>query len=143
MIKVYIKKQTNYPLKAMDIKKNIASFFKERGIVSDAVVSIALVGEKKMLDIGKKYLKDNKVHNVLSFTADEVKNLPARLDSAKRAGRQGKFVYPPGELLNLGEIVVCYPTAVEEAKKEGKLVKSKILELIEHGAEHLMGEHHE
>lgn len=134
MIKVYIKKQTNYPLKAKDIKKNIASFFKERGIVSDAVVSIALVGENKMLDIGKKYLKDSKVHNVLSFTAEEVKNLPA--------GRQGKFVYPPGGLLNLGEIVVCYPRAVEDAKKEGKLVKSKVLELIEHGAEHLMGIHH-
>ncbi len=128
MIKVYVKKQTNYPLKAKDIKKNIASFFKERGIVSDAVVSIALVGENKMLDIGKKYLKDSKVHNVLSFTADEVKN---------------KFIYPPGELLNLGEIVICYPKAVEEAKREGKMVKSKVLELIEHGADHLMGIHHE
>ncbi|MFV1917742.1 MAG: rRNA maturation RNase YbeY, partial [Patescibacteria group bacterium] len=128
MIKVYVRKQTNYPIKASVIKRNLISFFKERGIVSDAVVSVVIVGEKKMLDIGRKYLKDNNVHNVLSFTADE--------------GR-GDFVYPPGEHINLGEIVVCYPKAAEEAKGEGKRIDEKVSELLEHGALHLMGIHHD
>ena len=127
MIKVYVKKQTNYPIKATEIKSNLASFFKKSGIVSDSVVSVALVGEKKMLDIGRKYLKDNMMHNVLSFTSDEVK---------------GEFVYPPDEKINLGEIIVCYPIAVEEAKAEGKRIDDKVHELVEHGAEHLMGIHH-
>lgn len=127
MIKIYVKKQTNYPIKATDIKKNLVSFFKKKGIVSDATATVVLVGEKKMLDIGKKYLKDSKVRNVLSFTSDEAKK---------------KFVYPPHELLNLGEIVVCYPKAVEEAKAEAKRIDIKVMELIEHGAKHLMGEHH-
>jgi len=67
------------------------------------------------------------VHNILSFTSDEVK---------------GEFIYPPDEKINLGEIIVCYPIAVEEAKAENKRIDDKVHELIKHGAEHLMGIHH-
>jgi probable rRNA maturation factor len=127
MIKVYVKKQANYPIKASEIKHNLKDFFKKQGIVSDAQVSVAIVGEKKMLDISKKYLKDNKVHNVLSFTHE---------------GSKGEFVYPPGERIDLGEIIVCYPKAIEEAQSESKKVADKINELIRHAGMHLMGIHH-
>ena len=127
MIKVYVKKQSNYPVKATEVKKKIRSFLNKRGIVSDCEVSIALVTKRRMLDLSKKYLKDNTVHSVLSFTADEVKH---------------KFVYPEDKIY-LGEIIVCYPKAFEEARKEGKRINEKVNELLEHGALHLMGVHHE
>ena len=127
MILVDITKQSNYPVSATKIKKKLVDFFVKRGIVSDAEVSVAIVGEKKMLEIGKKYLKDNKLHNVLSFTPDEAK---------------GVFVYPPDGKVHLGEIILCYPLAVEEAKRENKLIEDKALELVEHGAMHLLGIHH-
>ena len=127
MIKVYVKKQANYPIKASEIKNNLKDFFKKQGIVSDAQVSVAIVGKKKMLDISKKYLKDNKIHNVLSFTHE---------------GSKGEFVYPPGERIDLGEIIVCYPKAIEEAQSESKKVADKINELIRHAGMHLMGIHH-
>lgn len=127
MIKVYVKKQSNYPIKASEIKKILKEFLEKQGLVSEAQVNVALVGEKRMLDISKKYLKDSKVHNILSFTADEVK---------------GKFLYPPKALIQLGEIIICYPKVVEEAKNEGKRIGEKIKELSEHGAMHLMGIHH-
>ena len=126
MIKVYVKKQSRFPIKSSLIKKHLSTFLKERGIVSDCLVSIALVGEKRMLDISRRYLKDKKVHSVLSFTEDELKDL---------------FIYPPDKIY-LGEIIVCFPKAIEEAKKEGKKIDEKIVELIEHGALHLMGIHH-
>lgn len=126
MIKVYVKKQSSFPIKSTDIKKQLSTFLKERGMVSDCLVSIALVGEKKMLDISDRYLKDKKVHNVLSFTEDEMKD---------------KFIYPPDKIY-LGEIIICFPKAVEEAKNEGKRIDRKVVELIEHGALHLMGIHH-
>lgn len=127
MVKVNITKQSNYPIKVTDIKKKLAKFFIDNGIVSDAEVSIAIVGEAKMLSIGKVYLKDGKLHNVLSFTPTEVKN----------------FVFPPDGLMHLGEIVVCYPEAVKEANLENKLVDDKVYKLIEHSALHLLGIHHE
>jgi len=128
MIKVAVTKQTNYPVSPKKIKDSLKDFFTKQGIVSDAEVSVAIVGEKKMLELGRKYLNDKNLHNVLSFTADEV---------------SGKFMYPPDDKIHLGEIIVCYPVVVREAKKEGKLIEEKVLELVEHGAWHLLGIHHD
>lgn len=128
MVKVLITKQSNYPVTVAPIKKKLADFLVKSGIVSDAEVSIALVGEAKMLELSKKYLKDKNLHNVLSFTPSEVK---------------GNFVYPPNDIIQLGEIVVCYPQAVKEAKEENVLIDERVYELIEHGALHLLGIHHE
>ena len=82
-----------------------------------------------MLALAKKYLHENEVlHNVLSFPfmeADET------------------FREPPDNIIHLGDIVICYPKVVEEAGKEGKLIDEKVLELVTHGALHLLGKHHE
>lgn len=131
MAKIYVKKQSNYPIKASEIKKYLTSFINKRGIVSDYELSIAIVGEKKMLDLSRKYLKDNKVHNVLSFSEDEI-----------RKRKKERFVYPTDKLF-LGEIIVCYPKVFEEARQEGKRINEKVNELLEHGVLHLMGIHHE
>jgi probable rRNA maturation factor len=129
MIKVIVEKQSSYPISSPKIKKLLRDFLKDNGIVSDSSVAVAIVGEKTMLKLGKKYLKEkgNDVHNVLSFPSVETKE---------------KFVYPPNEGFNLGEIVICFPKAVEEAKKENVLIEEKIFELVEHGALHLIGVHH-
>lgn len=126
MIKVNVSKQSNYPVKTPVIKKRLSDFFLSQGIVSDAEVSVAIVGEAKMVEIDKKFLKDKKLHNVFSFTPSESKG----------------FVYPPDGLLHLGEIVVCYPVALSEAKMENVLIDDKVCELVEHGALHLLGIHH-
>jgi len=127
MIKVLITKQSNYPIKTPLVKKKLADFFTKQGIVSDAEVSVAIVGEKKMMELGNKFLKDKKLHNVLSFVSGEIK---------------GEFIYPPNGVIQLGDIVVCYPLAVAEAIEENVLVDERVYELIKHGAMHLMGIHH-
>ncbi len=127
MVKVFVTKQSNYPVDAMSIKKKLANFFVKSGIVSDAEVSVAIVGEKRMTELGRKYLKDGKLHNVLSFTPTEAK---------------GNFMYPPGGPIHLGEVIVCYQEAVREAKAENILIDERVYTLIEHGAMHLLGIHH-
>ena len=128
MIKVSVVKQSNYPVSTPALKKKLSEFFMKNGITSDAETSVVIVGEAKMRETSRKYLKDGSLHNILSFTPDEVRE---------------KFEYPPDAALQLGEIIVCYPVAVVEAKKEGKLVNEKIYELVEHGGKHLLGLHHE
>jgi rRNA maturation RNase YbeY len=128
MITVSVTKQSNYPVNVSTVKKKLAAFFSKNGIVSDAEVNVVIVGEKKMMDIGNKYLKDKKLHNVLSFVPSEVK---------------GGFVYPPDGIIHLGEIFICYQQAVREAQQENVLIDERVYELIEHGALHLLGIHHE
>jgi ssRNA-specific RNase YbeY (16S rRNA maturation enzyme) len=55
----------------------------------------------------------------------------------------GKFVSAPDSIIHLGDIIICYPKVVSEANSEGKLIDDKAIELIEHGALHLLGIHHE
>jgi len=128
MIKVLITKQSNYPVKVTLVKKRLSDFLAKNGIVSDADVSIAIVGEKKMMEIGTKYLKNKKLHSVLSFVPNEAKE---------------RFVYPPDGKIYLGEIIVCYPQAVREAEAENVLINERVYKLAEHGALHLLGVHHE
>lgn len=127
MISVLVTKKGNYPVNSPKVKKALRDFFKKNGIISDAEVSVSIVGEKQMLDLCKKYLNDNSLHNVLSFTEEETER---------------KFVYPPDKIY-LGEIIICYPLVLEEAKKERKLIDEKAIELLVHGGEHLLGRHHE
>jgi len=134
MIKVSVIKQSNYPVSVTVIKKKLSAFLQKKGIVSDAEISVTIVGEKKMMNIGTKYLKDKKLHNVLSFTPGEERFV---------YGKAASFAYPPDGIIHLGEIIVCYPKAVEESKGENVLIDEKVYELIEHGAMHLLGIHHE
>lgn len=126
MIQINVVKQSNYPVSSVKIKKFLQKFFADHGIVSDAEVTVSFVGEKEMLVLAKKYYKDNKLHNVFSFVESEVKN----------------FTTNKKDRINLGETVVCFPVALEEAKKENKLIEEKVLELIGHSALHLLGIHH-
>lgn len=129
MIRVNVKKQAHYPVNAKKLKDSLRNFFQTQGIVSEAEVSVAIVGKPKMLEYAKDYLqeKGDSPHNVLSFTPDGVK---------------GKFIYPPDGQLHLGEIVICFPKLLEEAKEEGVLIDEKAIELVLHAATHLMGIHH-
>lgn len=52
------------------------------------------------------------------------------------------FVDVPDGTMRLGDIIVSYPEAVEEATEENKMVDEKICELVLHGLEHLLGNHH-
>lgn len=130
MIKVYIKKQSNYPVSAIKLRKRLTKVFKDHGVVSDSVVYVTIVGKDKMLSLARKYLNEKDVlHNVLSFPESEVKS---------------EFVYPPEQdsIVRLGEIILCFPKIVEEAQQENKLIDEKAIELAEHGALHLLGIHH-
>ena len=127
MVKINVSKQSNYPVSGVKVRKFLQEFFKNNGIVSNAECHVSFVGEAKMKDLGKKYYKkDNRIHNVFSFVESEVPEWKH-----------------PKDTMYLGEIVVCFPVVLKEAKAEGKLIEEKVLELVGHSALHLLGIHHE
>lgn len=127
MVKVNVSKQSNYPVSGVKVRKFLQDFFKQNGIVSEAECHVSFVGEAKMKALGKKYYrKDSKIHNVFSFVESEVSDF--------------KHV---DKIMHLGEIVVCFPIVLKEAKIENKLIEEKVLELVGHSALHLLGIHHE
>ncbi len=129
MIRIYVKKQGNFAVSASMIKRALKELFLKEGIVSNADVNILIVGKLRMEKLGRKYLHKNEpVHNVLSFVEEETPKI---------------FINPPDDIMHLGDIAVCFPIAAKEAGKEGVLVEEKVIELLTHGAYHLLGRHHE
>lgn len=138
MINVLVSADSRFPVCRPKIRETVKKLLLQKRITSDVEVSVLICGARKSRELAKKYLNDDKPHNVLSFPlADEGEEL------VFPTGRMVKgFVEFQNGLLVLGDIVVCYSLAQEEANTDNVLVIEKICELVEHGLLHLLGEHH-
>lgn len=124
--KVYIFVESRYKLNRKRIKSAVASVLEEQKVFSPLEVSIAIVGDRKMKSLNKKYRQKDTTTNILSFPLSEGEN--TRL---------------PGDLLRLGDIVISYPQVIREAAREEMLIDDRVEELVRHGMLHLLGLHHE
>ena len=131
MIKILIHTDTRYPVNRKIIRKAVFDVFAKNKITGDAEVSVAVVGERKMKDLSGKYLSDSKNHEVLTFALEDITNA------------KGGFINPPDEILRLGDVVLCWPQVLSLAAKDDVLVDDEVYFLASHGAEHLLGKHHE
>jgi probable rRNA maturation factor len=50
---------------------------------------------------------------------------------------------PPGETVHLGEVIVSYPKAVEQAAERNRAVEDELALLVVHGVLHLLGHDHD
>ena len=128
MISVSVFKGGNFPVNTKKLKEVVTNTLEANGIVSDCVVDVAIVGEKKMEELNEKYYKDEVyMHPVFTFPDNEGPD----------------FNFPPDSKLHLGQIVISYPMAVESANEKNKMIDDVIGELAEHSCFHLLGIHHE
>lgn len=134
MLRILVTSQSRYPIDAKALKNRVKVLLVERG-VADAEVSVALVGTRKMKDLGKKYLgeaENSPIHEVLSFP-----NVSTNVTSSV------EFVLPERTRLQLGDIIICYPEARKIAIKRNRMMDDVVGELAEHGTLHLLGIHHD
>jgi probable rRNA maturation factor len=125
-IQIPIFVESRYRVNRKRIKKIISKVLTEHEIKGPVEVSVAIVGDRKMRSLSKKYKGEDKTRNILSFSLSE-----------------GDSTYPGGEVLRLGDIVISYPQIIRDAASEEVLVDDKIDELAEHGMLHLLGINHE
>ncbi len=125
-IRVLIFVESRYSVNRKRIKQAVQEIIGENNISSPTEVSVAIVGDRKMRSLNKKYRDKDKTTNVLSFPINE----------------GGEAILPEG-ITRLGDIVLAYPQIIREAAAEEVLVDDKIDELVKHGLLHLLGMHHE
>ncbi|MFZ5366208.1 MAG: rRNA maturation RNase YbeY [Patescibacteria group bacterium] len=121
MISVLISSESRYQVDRKKIRQAVEKLLKETGL-SEVEVSILIAGTRKIRELNRIFRKIDEETDVLSFPLEEARD------------QEG--------ILHLGDIVVCYPKAREEAAEEGKMVDEKINELVEHGLRHLLGENY-
>lgn len=117
--------ESRYRVNRRKIAKCVRDELHKHGVDGEVEVSVAIVGKRKMHELNKKYRNLDKPTNVLSFCQQE-----------------GESVPHSGNVMMLGDVVVCYPIAVDNAARENMLVDDKICELVEHSVRHLLGFHH-
>ena len=118
---------SRYPFDRKRIREALAKTLEEQDMIKGAVkVSLSVVGERKIRELEKKYFKEDKVTDVLSFPLQEGEIMPEDFDG-----------------VNLGDIVICYPQAKRQALQWNRIMDEEIEFLACHGLLHLLGIHHD
>lgn len=125
-VSVLIFVESRYKVNRKRIKKTVQNVLDKNEIVGPVEVSIAVVGDRKMRELSKKYKGEDKTRNILSFSQTE-----------------GEEIKMPAGVLRLGDIVLSFPQVINDAVRDEMLVDDKVDQLVEHGLMHLLGLHHE
>ncbi|MBI1982366.1 MAG: rRNA maturation RNase YbeY [Candidatus Levybacteria bacterium] len=121
-IKVMLFVESRYKVNRKRLTATVKNLLNEQMVTGPVEVSVAIVGDRKMRQLNKKYRQKDESTNVLSFSLNDDHET---------------------EVLRLGEIVISYPQVIKEAAQEEVLVDDKIDELVKHGMSHLLGIHHD
>jgi len=136
MINILISSDPRYNINKTVIKNAVLAVLKKHRISGRVEVGINIVGDRKMHELNRKYRGIDSTTDILSFALEDPN--PASLQHIPRIG----FVASPDKWLRLGDIVISYPQALEDASMDGISVDEEIEILVEHGLNHLLGVHH-
>lgn len=95
--------------------------------IEEAEISVAVVRNKIIRILNRKYRGKNKPTDVLSFGEKDA----------------GKYFSVPKKEKYLGEIVISFEETKKEAREEGKSAREIFKKLLVHGILHLLGHEHE
>jgi len=133
MITISISVGSRYPVNRKVIRSCINEALTKHGVF-DAEVSVSVVGSRRMTWLNEHLMKHSGVTDVLSFPQKDPEQPEKEFPELPKDGP-----ILPGQL---GDIVVCFPEAVREARKLGRMVDDQMNFLVEHGLMHLLGFHH-
>jgi probable rRNA maturation factor len=90
-------------------------------------VTVVVTDEQGIRELNRDFLGHDRVTDVLAFATQE---------------EGGPFVPAPGTENYLGDVIVCYPRAVEQALEHDHSVQEELALLVVHGMLHLLGYDH-
>src|SRR5258708_4855043 len=128
MILINLFVESRYLVDRKKIRSSVHKILQEN-TVFDAQVDVSIVGARKMKKLNESKLQHTGTTDVLSFPQHE-------------RNEKDTFPLPEGLPRHLGDVVVCYPEAIKNARRYGKLVDDQICFFVEHAMMHLLGYHH-
>lgn len=105
----------------VELRRWLTCTLAEAGYTRDAEISLRLTDEPEMAELNRRYRQREGSTNVLSFPAQ----LPPEL-----------------QLPLLGDIAICAPVVLREAREQDKPVHSHWAHMTVHGCLHLLGYDH-
>ena len=136
MINIIVSSDSRYKINKDSIRLTVLSVLQRNRIAGRVELGINIVGDRKMHELNRRYRGIDQTTDILSFALEDPN--PTSLQHIPRIG----FVAAPDKVLRLGDIVISYPQALEDASFDGISVDEEIRTLVEHGMNHLLGIHH-
>jgi len=112
-------------------KRIAQTVLRAEGAASPCEVSIVFADSETVKQLNRDYRGVDETTDVLAFQM-----LPQ-----KEIG--DSFVLPPDGVTRLGEVIISYPQAVEQAGEQGHSTVRELALLVIHGMLHLLGYNHE
>jgi probable rRNA maturation factor len=112
------------------------------GITHPTMLTLLLTDDEGIREMNKQYRDQDKSTDVLSFPllAQPLVSAPAdQLWEQSEASQYFRFVTPPELMMNLGDIVMSWPTLQRQAAEAGHSPIHELLYLLSHGTLHLLG----
>lgn len=138
-------------LEALDAEEAVKQTLLAVRVTQPVTLALVICGDTEMQALNRRYRQQDKPTDVLSFPLlDEplVEASPELLwQSPENAGNEGAmgaepkpaFVTPEELGLNLGDIVISWPTVQRQAREARHDVAYELLFLLCHGVLHLVG----
>jgi probable rRNA maturation factor len=113
------------------VKKIVRQVLKAEGVTPPYEVSLVFTDSETVKQLNRDYRGVDEPTDVLAFYM-----LPQK-------GADSSFAIPPDGVTRLGEVIISYPQAAEQAKEQGHSPERELALLVIHGILHLLGYDHE
>lgn len=153
----------------MDLDGVVFHTLNRAGIAEPVMLTVMITDDDGIREMNKQYREQDKATDVLSFPLQEQPLVHAPADQlwsrpegeetpiAERITTEVEvetiedededdegtpnthFVNPPGMVMNLGDIVISWPTILRQAEQAGHDYQTELMYLLSHGVLHLIG----
>jgi probable rRNA maturation factor len=113
------------------VKKIVRQVLKAEGVTPPYEVSLVFTDSATVQRLNRDYRGVDEPTDVLAFYM------------LSQKGADSSFALPPDGITRLGEVIISYPQAAEQAKEQGHSPERELALLVIHGILHLLGYDHE
>ena len=113
------------------VERIAQTVLKAEGVAHPYEVSMVFTDSETVQQLNRDYRGMDEPTDVLAFYM-----LP-------QGEGDDSFALPPDEVTRLGEVIISYPQAIEQAREQGHSPERELALLIIHGILHLLGYDHE
>ncbi len=111
--------------------KLVQSALKAEGVAPPYQVGLVFTDSDTVRGLNRDYRGLDEATDVLAF------------QMLSRKDPDEIFAHPPDGIARLGEVIISYPKAVEQAKEQGHSTERELALLVVHGLLHLLNYDHE
>jgi probable rRNA maturation factor len=130
-IEIFVEEKFQGVVDGVRVKKIVRQVLKAEGVAPPYEVSLVFTDYEVVKQLNRDYRGVDETTDVLAFYM-----LPQKEGD-------DSFALPPDGVTRLGEVIISYPQAVEQAREQGHSPEKELALLIIHGMLHLLGYGHE